>query len=330
MAGIFIKGTGSYLPEQIIANEAFTAFLETSDEWIRSHTGIERRCVAVDEPTWYMGVQAAKQAIQASGIRPSEIDIIIGTTVTPDFHFPSMACMVQSEIGAENAFAYDISAACAGFPFALDMAQRYLCTGGARNVLIVSAERLSQVADYTDRGTCVLFGDGASAAVVTAGDKPFAAHLGADASGTRHLYASYIRREAPFAQGKPHRELTPFADERPGYAVMHGHDVYRFATKMMPEAMTKACEKLDLAPGALDLVVPHQANLRIIKTAARNLGMPLDRFYVNIQDSGNTSSASIGIALDESIRSGRLRRGDKVCVVGFGAGLVYGAAVFEY
>lgn len=330
MTGMTIKGTGRYLPETIVENQAFTAFLDTSDEWIRSHTGIERRRIAIDEPTWYMGAKAAEQAIAAAGITVQEIDVIIGTTITPDFHFPSMACMVQEVIGAERAFAYDISAACAGFPFALDMAQRYLAAGDVRYVLIISAERLSQVVDYADRGTCILFGDGAAAAVISAGTGQFAAHLGGDASGTKHLYASYVEHETPFSAESQKRMLSRFEDERPGYTVMHGNDVYRFATKMMPEAIEKACAKLGLTPNKLDLIVPHQANMRIIKTAAKNLGLPMERFYVNIQDFGNTSSASIGIALDECVRNGRLKRGDLVCVVGFGAGLVYGAAVFSY
>lgn len=330
MTGITITGTGRYLPERIVENEEFSAFIETSDEWIRSHTGIQRRRIALDEPTWYMGAEAAKQALQSAAMDAKQIDMIITTCVTSDYAFPSVACLVQKEIGAENAFCMDIAAACAGFAYALDMARRYLLTEDVENVLIVSAESLSQYTDYTDRGSCVLFADGAGACVLTRGEGRFSAFLGSDGNGAGALYAKYARKENPFLQGAPLRNLDPFPIEKTEYTVMEGHEVYRFATRAMPHAVRKACDKMGISPSEIDLFIPHQANIRIIQTAVKNLKIPMDNVYVNIQDYANTSSATIPICLDECIRGGRLQRGQMVCLVGFGAGLVYGAAVFEY
>lgn len=330
IVGITIMGTGKYLPGRIVENDEFTNFIDTSDEWIVSHTGISRRRIAGDETVGYMAGEAAKQALETAGIDAQDIDIIIGTTVTPDYYFPSMACLAQNAIGNTTAFAYDIAAACSGFVVALDLAERYLRTGAAKHVLIVSSEMLSQVTDYTDRASCILFGDAAAACVVAASSNMFSSFIRSDTSGGKHLYARHSRRPTPFFDKLPGTENDQFMPDRYGTTSMDGHEVYRWATKAMPEAVLAACTKADIAPEALDVIIPHQANIRIIKTAARNLHLPMDKMYVNIHNYGNTSSATIPTCIDECVRSGRIKRGDKVCITGFGSGLIAGACVFEY
>lgn len=329
MSGITIVGTGRYLPERVVENQEFTEFLETSDEWIQSHTGIQRRRISLDEPVWYMGAKAAEQALEAAGVAAEDVDMIISTTVTPDYYYPSLACLVQGYLGNEKAFCFDVAAACAGFTYAMDMAQRYLSTGGAETILLVSAEALSKVTDYEDRGSCILFGDGAGACVLRRGEGMFHAHLGSDGTGGKHLYSKHHRPKTPFFDRAPNDSMETFLPEKLIATVMNGHEVYRFATKVMTSALKAACEKAGLMAADLDLVIPHQANLRIIKTALRGLGISMERVFTNIAEYGNTSSASIPICIDECMRSGRLKPGDKLGIVGFGAGLVYGACVLE-
>jgi 3-oxoacyl-[acyl-carrier-protein] synthase-3 len=237
---------------------------------------------------------------------------------------------VQGAIGNTAAFAFDISAACAGFPYALDLARNYLMSGAVKAALIVSAETLTQVTDFTDRGSCVLFGDGAGAAVITAGEGLYGSCLRATGTGSEHLYARRPVAKTPFHGEELTFERDPFPAEAFTVTKMDGHEVYRFATKAMPEAIQKACEKAGIAVGDLDLVIPHQANLRIIKTAMKNLGLPMEKACVNIQNIANTSSATIPICLDECVRTGQLKKGDKFVLTGFGSGLVYGACVMEY
>jgi 3-oxoacyl-[acyl-carrier-protein] synthase-3 len=267
--------------------------------------------------------------LEASGVSPEEIGLIIFTTVTPDYYTPSTGCIVQRELGITNAAAFDVNAACAGFAYALDMAWRYLLAGDIANVLIVSAETNSQITNYADRSTCVLFGDGAGAAVVTAADARFGSHIKADITGTPLIYARKPRKPNPFIKERP-EPVFPFESPLEESVYMNGNQVYKFATKAMPEAVEKACAKAGVAVHDLDLLIPHQANLRIIETAMKHLELPAEKCYVNIHDYGNTSSASIAIALDECVRTGRIERGGLVGVVGFGAGLTLGACVFEY
>lgn len=332
MTGIKILGTGRYLPRKVVTNDDFAAIVETSDEWIRTRTGMQNRHIAdADEPTWYMGARAAGKAIEAAGISREDVDMIIATTVTPDYLTPSVACLIQHELGIADAFAFDINVACAGFTYAVDMARRYLATGDVRYVLIVGAETLSQMVDYTDRATCVLFADGAGACVVAAGKKTFGSFLCCDASGIQHIYAKKRRRNVPFLEkDEPVEKREPFPTSVMDNIYMVGRDVYKFATKAMPEAVLKACEKAGVSVSGLSLILPHQANARIIETAAKNLDVPMEKVHVNIHDYGNTSSATVAIALDECARNGKIKRGDLICMVGFGAGLVYGACVFEY
>ena len=329
--GINILGMGKYVPEQVLTNDDFTRFIETNDEWIRTRTGIVSRPMAGWEPTWYMGKKASLEAIEKAGIDPAEIGLVISTTATADFHTPSMASVIQHETGAVNAGAFDLNAACTGFVYALDVARRFLETDRTIKYVLVSAnESLSRFLDFTDRGSCILFGDGAAAAVVEYSDKLYSSALGSDGSGGKYLYARAMQVAPEIAQDPPADFTSDFEDSPLHKLRQNGKEVYKFATKALPEAVTKACEKLDMQPDELDAIVPHQANIRIIETAAKNLNVPMQKFPMYIDKYGNTSSASIPIAFCEAVKEGRICKGDKVCFVGFGGGLTYGAVIFEY
>lgn len=331
MFGINIIGTGSYTPKKKVVNEDYTAFIETSDEWIRTRTGMSERYVSDGEPTWYMGSMAAKQAVEAAGIDVSEIGLILDTSVSADYYTPSMACMIQRELKAENAMAIDINCACSGFVYAVDMAKRYLQTDDdIKYVLVVSNENLTKITDYTDRSSCVLFADGAAAAVIArGGDKLYSSYCGSDGNGAQFLFARSIPPANAFMTGDGYVD-DGFTKTDKHYLVQDGKEVYKFATKALPLAMEKASERIGFDLSELDWVVPHQANIRIIETAAKNSGLPMDKFIINIDKHANTSSATIPIAFDEAVRSGIIRKGDKICFVGFGAGLTFGAVIFEY
>ena len=330
MSGIFIAGTGKYIPSAVVTNDDMAKIVDTSDEWITERTGIRRRHFSTGEPTSYMGIQAAREAIGRAGITAADIDMIIGTTVTPDYYYPSLACMVQASIGAESAFCWDLNAACSGFIYALDVAHSYLTLGKASTVLIVSSEELSKQVDFTDRSTCILFGDGAGAVVLRSGGGMYQSWLRSEGSAGAALTSRALANHSPYAVRAADAEYDPYPPAEGSYIHMAGREVYRFATKAMARALQAACERASLSPQDLEVIVPHQANVRIIRTAAEKLGVDMARMYVNVDQYGNTSSASIPIALSELDRSGRLRRGDKIGLVGFGAGLTYGAAVMEY
>lgn len=331
MFGIEILGTGSYDPALTVTNDDMAKIVDTSDEWISTRTGISSRRLADGEPTWKMGAEAAAEAIKNAGIDPKEIGLIIDTTITNDFSTPSMACVIQNEIGAENAAAYDLNAACSGFVYAVDAAKRYLQTEPElKYVLVAANEMLSKITDYSDRSTCILFGDGAAAAVITRSEKLFTSYIGADGRGAHHLYSKSHKVFHPFRSSQT--DEIDGGDYSTGstFLFQDGKEVYKFATKALPAAANKAAEKIGLDINEVDWFVPHQANIRIIETAAKNLGVSMDKFIVNIQNHGNTSSASIPIALHEAIRGGKIKRGDKLCLVGFGAGLTMGAVIIEY
>lgn len=331
MTGIKIVGTGRYVPDLVASNEDFTKIVETSDEWITKRTGIKNRHVSNGEPTWYMGLKAAERAIENAGIDPQEIDMLISTSVTPDYAFPALSNLLLGKLGIHGAFGIDIECACAGFVFALDMAQRYIATeDDVKTVLIVSPENITKYVDYTDRSICVLFGDAAGAAVVRKGDKRSYSYLMTEGEGAERIYAHGIPAGNAFTdpeQAAKYAELFPKGKEH--YMHMDGQDVYKFATRVLPVAVRKVCEKAGITPEDIDLIVPHQANNRIIQTAAKNLKLPMDHFYMNIENYGNTSSACIPVCLSELRDSGRVKQGDKVAIVGFGAGLIYGAVLFE-
>ncbi len=335
--GLHILGTGSFKPDGMLTNEDLTKFIETNDEWIRTRTGISVRHVATGEPTWYMGAEAAKSAIDAAGIDPVEIALIIDTTITQDYCTPSMSCIIQRETGAVNAACFDLNAACSGFVYAMDMAHRFLKTEpDSKYALVIANEQLSRITNYEDRSSCILFGDGAAAAVVEyKEDTLYSSHLGADGTGAKYLFAKSALPDSPFVdEEKLSYEWHDFSSAPEGSyphgMKQDGKEVYRFATHAMPKAAKAAADKIGFELSSLDKIVPHQANIRIIETAMKNLKLPMEKVVVNIKQHGNTSSASIPIALDEAVRSGEIKRGDKICLVGFGAGLTYAAIIMEY
>ncbi len=330
MYGIKILGSGMYVPENIVDNEAMSKIVDTNDEWITTRTGIKQRHIANGEPTWYMGEMAAKQAIKNAGIDANDVGLIIHTSITADFHTPSLACIIQAQLGIEDAMAMDVNVACSGFVYAVDMAKRYLQTDESlKYALVVSSETLSNITDYTDRSTCVLFGDGAGAVVIEKSDALFSSYLGADGSGAKFLFAKIPNSPNPLNDNSFVFD-SPIPDGKEHYIHQDGKDVYKFATKILPKAALCACEKINLDVNEIDVFIPHQANFRIIETAAKNLGVPVEKFFTNLDKYGNTSSASIPIALYEAIEQGAVKRGDKVCLVGFGAGLSYAAIILEY
>ena len=332
MSGINILSTGAYTPLLDITNDDMSKIVETNDEWIRTRTGISHRRIANGEPTWYMGFMAAKQAVERAGIDPKDIGLIIDSTITGDFVTPSMACLVQREIGAVNAAAFDLNAACSGFVYAVDTAHRFLATDDSlKYVLVVSNEKLSYITNYSDRSSCILFGDGAAAVLLERSDKMFTSWLGADGTGAKFLYAKASHPDNPFMT-----ENRFTIDDQTDPAITHtgivqdGKEVYKFATKALPTAAKNAADKIGLDVTSIDLFIPHQANIRIIETAAKNLGVSMDKFFTDIDLHGNTSSASIPIALNDAVERGVLKRGDKLCLVGFGAGLTMGSVITEY
>lgn len=332
MTGVKILGTGIYLPERCATNQDFTKIVDTSDEWISTRTGIKERRMSQGEPTWYMGAEAAKKALSNAGIKAEEIGLIIDTTVTPDFFTPSTSCIIQRELGITGCMAIDVNCACTGFVYAIDMAKRYLQTEPEiKYVLLVANETLSKLTDFSDRGTCILFGDGAAACVVELKENTvYSSSLHADGFGAKHLFARATATDNAFMPEEPINIEDGMTEGNEHYFCMDGKEVYKFAVNALPEAAKSAAEKINFDLNEIDVVISHQANIRIIKTAAKNLGVPIEKFYINLDKYGNTSSVSIPLALHEAIQDGTLKRGGKLCLVGFGAGLTSGAVIMEY
>ncbi|MCD7773124.1 MAG: ketoacyl-ACP synthase III [Ruminococcus sp.] len=331
MTGVKILGVGKCAPETVATNEDFSKIVETNDEWITTRTGIKKRHISNGEPTWYLGAEAAKNAVADAGVSPDDIGLIIVTTITNDYSTPSVSCIVQRELGAKNAMTIDVNCACSGFVYGFDMAKRYLQTDeNLKYALVISAEELSKITDYTDRATCVLFGDGAAAVVLEKKeDTVYSSFLGADGNGAKFLLAKNYDSHTPFSNGE-----VVIEDDMPkrdnNCLFQDGREVYKFATKILPFACEKTCENLGITPNDIDCIIPHQANKRIIETAAKNLSLPLEKFFLNLEEYGNTSSASVPLALCDAVHSGAVKRGDKICIVGFGAGLTFGSVIFEY
>jgi|UniRef100_A0A7V4DE81 3-oxoacyl-[acyl-carrier-protein] synthase-3 len=325
MQWVRVLGTGSSVPEKVLTNFDLERMVDTSDEWITTRTGIkERRIAAPSETTSKLALEAAQKALEAAQVAPEEIDCIIVGTVTPDMLFPSTACLLQHALGAKRAFAFDLEAGCTGFVYALAVAEKYLLAEGRGKALVVGAETLSKIVDWQDRATCVLFGDGAGAAVVGLGDRPgiLATYLGADGGGAHllELPAGCSRMPASFET----------VEKRLHYIKMNGNEVFKFAVRIVEEASLEVLKKAQKTVDDVKLFIPHQANIRIIQSAAKRLGIPEEKVFVNVEKYGNTSSASIPIALDEASRSGRIREGDIVLLVGFGAGLTWGAVLIQW
>lgn len=316
-----ISGLGKYLPRRILTNQDLERMVETNDEWIVDRTGIrERRIAADDETASTMGAEAARMALAMAGVQGQDIDLVIAASTTPDGLFPSVASLIQHAVGARNAGAFDINAACVGFISGLATASQFIAAGSCRRVLVVGTDVLSRIVDWSDRGTCVLFGDGAGAVLVEASDRggPLSFVLRSDGAAHDILYA-------PGPCG-------PAGSAPPGryYVHMDGQPVFKFAVNAMETSTREALAACGLGVGDVDLLVPHQANLRIINATARALRLPLQKAMVNVDRYGNTSSASIPMALQEAWEQGRLHDGDRVVLVGFGGGLVWGAMVLEW
>lgn len=306
-----VLGTGHYLPTVVLTNKDLEKMVDTSDEWIRTRTGIEERRIADDDvETADMAFFAAEQALKEANIEAHEIDLILVATVTAESSFPSVACKIQDKLGAKNAAAMDISAACSGFIYGMVTAEQFIKSGAYRYVLVVGAEKLSSITDWSDRNTCVLFGDGAGAVVmgqVSDGKGILSFELGADGSGGEHLY-----------------------QDKNEYLEMNGREVFKFAVKQMPESSVKVIEKIGCEKEDVDYLIPHQANIRIMEAARKRLGISEDRMAMTIKKYGNNSAASIPMALSEAVKNGKIVENDLIVLVGFGGGLTWGALAMRW
>lgn len=323
-----ILGTGSYTPERVLANDALSRMLDTSDEWIRARSGIrERRIASAEEASSDLAVQAARRALEDACTEASEIDLLVVATVTPDHPMPATACIVQHKLGVpSDAACFDVNAACSGFIYGLDIACAMIGSGRYKKALVVGAEKLSSIVDWKDRGTCLLFGDGAGAAVVGASTRP-----GIGLVGTRLGALGENTDLLLIPSGGSRNPSSPKSIARGDHFIkMKGKEVFKLAVRVMEEAARDILEQHGLAANQIGLVIPHQANLRIIEAIAQYLELPIERFFVNVDRYGNTSAASIPIALDEARRVGRIRPGDLTLLVAFGAGLTYGSALIRW
>ena len=315
-----------YVPKQVLTNGDLAQTVDTSDEWIRTRTGIERRHVAgAGESTAQMAIEAARAALRVADADPRAIDLIIVGTSTPDHLMPSTACQVQNALGATHAGAFDLNAACSSFVYALAMGHQAIASGEHRLVLVIGADTLTRFVDWQDRSTCVLFGDGAGAVLLRATEGPagiLATLLGSDGSGGDLLIIPAGGSALPPSKESVEKGLH--------YLRMNGQEVYRFATQTLAQATEEVAKRAGLKPEQIDLIIPHQANLRIITTAAKRLKLPLERFVVNLQEYGNTSAASVPIALCEALEAGRINPGQNIVLVGFGAGLTWAAVALKW
>ena len=315
-----ISGVGCYYPDNIVTNDDLAKIVDTSDEWIHKRTGIRKRRLSTGENTSDLAVMAAKNAIKNAGLTPEDIDLIVLATTSPDFLTPSTAAIVQGRIGAKNAACFDILAACSGFIYGLKIVKSFIESGAYKKVLIIGAEVLSKILDWNDRNTCVLFGDGAGAAVFEA----------AEESGIETVNIGTYGDKADLLICKSHPLNNPYYKEDMdtfGKISMDGREVYKFATNIIPEQVNLILKENNLKIEDIKYIIPHQANLRIIETAAKKLNVSMDKFYVNLNEYGNTSAACIPICMDEMNRHGLLNNGDKIITVAFGGGLTFGAAL---
>jgi len=312
-----ILGTGSYLPERVVTNDDLVKTLDTSDEWIVERTGIKQRhIISGDEGTVFMAKMAAQRAIAAAGIDKNQIDVVIVATTTPDKLLPCTACLVQAELGLrEGGIAFDVVIACAGFSYALAVADNFIRMNQAKCALVIGAESLSRILDWTDRSTCVLFGDGAGAAIIAASDKPGILSTHLHAAGK---YGNFL--EAP----------TGIAPNEPAIVKMQGKEVFKLAVNKLGELIEETLQANNLDASAIDWLIPHQANLRIIQAMAKKFNLPLEQAVITVDKHANTSSASIPLALDVAIRDGRVQRGQLILLESFGGGLSWGSALIRY
>ena len=322
-----VIGSGGYSPEKVISNDYFEHLVENADEWIFSRTGIrERRFAADDQATSDLATIAARNALQAAGISADEIDCIVLGTSTPDMSLPPTACIVQHNIGAKNAFAFDINAVCSSFVYAMEVADNFICCGKYKTVLAIGADTYSRILDFEDKGTCPLFGDGAGAAILRASDIPGKGILG-----------TYMRSDGsgwPLIQVPSSGSRKPISAEtiaaRENTFKMAGKQVYTFATGVIPEIITQLCKKAGVEPSDLTYIIPHQANIRMIDFIAKKFGYDKERFLINLDRCGNTSSASVALVLAENMNNGTIKPGDLVLTMGFGGGLTWGGLLIRF
>ena len=317
-----ITGTGGYLPEKVVSNHDLEKMVETSDQWSRERTGIKKRHVAVEgQFTVALAEQAARRALEAAGRSPQDIDLIIVATTTPDQIFPSTACLLQQRLDRHGCAAFDIQAVCTGFVYALSVADKFIRTGSAKCALVVGAETLSRVLDWTDRSTCVLFGDGAGAVIIEASDEPgiMSTHLHADGA-----YAHLLSVKGGVSQG-----YDSLKDGN-GYVTMKGNEVFKMAVNTLGRIVDETLAANNMHKGDIDWLIPHQANIRIIQATAKKLKMPMDRVVVTVDEHGNTSSASVPLALDVAVRDGRIKRGETLLMEAFGGGFTWGSILVKF
>lgn len=317
-----IAGTGGYLPERVMTNLELESMVDTSDEWIQSRTGIKQRHIAAEnEFTLDLAENASHQAIANAGIKHSDIDLIVVATTTPDRVFPSTACLLQSKLDVHGCPAFDVQAVCTGFVYALGVADKFIKTGAARTALVVGAETFSRIIDWTDRNTCVLFGDGAGAVVLTASDEPgiFSTHLHADGDYAEllHVPSGVSNNLAAVQAGR-------------AYVEMAGSEVFKMAVNTLGRIADETLEANNMQKSDLDWLVPHQANMRIIKATAKKLKLPMEKVILAVAEQGNTSAASIPLALHAGVSDGRIKRGETLIIEGFGGGFTWGSALLRY
>ncbi len=320
-----IIGLGSYLPDKVLTNKDLEKMVDTTDEWIMTRTGIkERRIARQDEATSDLAVEAAKRALKDAHLTPTDIDLIIVATITPDMFFPATACLVQHKLGARKVPAFDISVACSGFIYGLTIANQFITSGVYKHALIIAAEKLSAITDWSDRATCVLFGDGAGAAVLGPVERGgiLSAYLGADGSK-----GDLIKLPAGGSRIPTTKKTV---EDKLHFIKMNGTELFKHAVKIMADAALGATRPLNLKAEDISLVIPHQANIRILEAVGRRMGLSKDKIYLNIEKYGNMSAASSAVALAEAVKEGRIKKGDKILLDAFGGGLTWGAIVIEW
>lgn len=320
-----IVATGACVPEQIVTNDDLSKIVDTSDEWITTRTGIKERHISKGENTSVLAIGTARMVMERAKVAPEDVDLVIVASVTPDYGTPTLGCMIQKELGLVNAVAFDVVAACSGFMFAMSVADKYIKTGVYRNAIVIGAETLSKIINWEDRATCVLFGDGSGGAFVEAADEGgiLAEELGSKGEIWEILTEGHINCANAFNDLK--------IEDDPEYFVhMDGRAVFKFATKMVVKSVTNVLEKAGMTKDDIDYVVPHQANSRIIDVVADKLDMDRDKFYMNMDRYGNTSSASVPMALNELNEKGLIKRGDKILLTGFGGGMTWGTMLIEW
>jgi len=317
-----VMSTGSYLPERVMTNAELEGLVDTSDEWIRERTGIHQRHIVADgESTCDLAERAARAALESANVDPSELDLIVVGTTTPDKIYPATACRLQARLGANGCTAFDLQAVCTGFIYALGVADKFIKAGGVKRALVVGADTHSRLLDWSDRQTCILFGDGGGAVVLEASDEAgiYSTHLHADGSYEDLLYV----------EGGVPRGAGVIAEGN-AYTKMRGNEVFKVAVRTLRRIVAEALEANDMSPSDIDWLIPHQANIRIIEATARKLDIPAERVVVTIAEHGNTSAASVPLALDVAVRDGRVKRGDNILLEAFGGGFTWGSALIKY